>query len=78
MSDLLTPTPLADAVKRSIADALHGIPAGKRGALLVLVDGAGARVMVAAKFGDHWKVAAETAKPWHGPISGMVAIEGSW
>ena len=76
--DLVTPTPLADAVKRSIADALHAVPAGKRGALLVLADADGARVMVAGKFGDHWKVAVETSKPWHGPVSGLIAIEGSW
>jgi len=78
MSDLLTPTPLADAVKRSITDALHQVPVGKRGALLVLVDAQGARAMVAAKLGDHWKVAADTARPWEGPITGSVAIAGSW
>jgi len=78
VTDLLTPTPLADAVKRSIADALNQVPAGKRGALVVLVDAQGARAMVAAKLGDHWKVAVDTARPWHGPITGSVAIAGSW
>ena len=76
--DLITPAPIADAVKRSIADALHGIPDGKRGALLVLADERGARVMVAAKFGDHWRVAVETAKPWDGPVTASIAIAGSW
>jgi hypothetical protein len=79
VTDLLQPTPIADAVKRAIADALHAVPAGKRGALLVLVDDQGARAMVAAKFGNgRWKVAAGTAVAWHGPVSGSVAIAGAW
>jgi hypothetical protein len=71
-------TPLADAVHRSITEAFKAVPDGKRGALLVVADGYGARAMVAARFGSHWKVAAGSAVPWDGPITGVVAIEGSW
>lgn len=71
-------TPINDAVRASITDAFKAVDPGHRGALLVLVDADGARAMVAAKFGTHWKVAAETAKPWTGPVSGSVAIVGSW
>lgn len=80
MDDLLVPTrtPIADAVRESISDAFKAIPDGKRGALLVIADAHGARVMVAGKLGDNWKVAAEAARPWHGPIVGTISIEGSW
>ena len=71
-------TPISDAVKLSITDAFKAVPEGKRGALLVIADEQGARVMVAARLGEHWKVAAGTSKPWDGPVSGLVAIEGSW
>lgn len=73
-----TRTPIRDAVKQSINDAFRAVPDGRRGALLVIADEYGARAMVAAKFGDHWKVAAGGAKPWHGPVTGTAAIEGSW
>lgn len=71
-------TPIADAVKRSITEAFLAVPDGKRGALLVIADAHGARAMVAARLDDHWKVAAATEKPWHGPITGTVAIIGTW
>ena len=45
---------------------------------VIISDENGARVMVAAKLGNSWKVAAETSKPWSGPITGTVALEGSW
>jgi hypothetical protein len=71
-------TPIADAVKASINDAFRAVPDGKRGALLVIADEHGARAMVAARIGDNWKVAAEAAKPWNEPVTGTVAIVGSW
>lgn len=71
-------TPIADAVKASIADAFKAVPAGKRGALLVIADEHGARAMVAAKLGEHWKVAAEGGKPWAGPVTGTVSVIGAW
>lgn len=73
-----TRKPITDAVKASITEAFRAVPASSRSALLVLADSDGARVMVAARFGSHWKVAAETAKPWDGPVTGMVAVQGSW
>lgn len=71
-------TPIGDAVKRSIAAAFAAVPDGKRGALLVIADQHGARAMVAARLGDSWKVAAGTSKPWRGPVTAEVTIEGSW
>jgi hypothetical protein len=71
-------TPIADAVKQSIVEAFTAVPDGKRGALLVIADEHGARAMMAANLNGHWKVAAEGAKPWHGPVVGTVSIQGSW
>jgi len=70
--------PISDAVRASINDAFRAVPDGKRGALLVIADENGARAMVAAKLGSRWKVAFEAAKSWNGPITGTVALEGSW
>lgn len=78
MPDELLRTPIADSVKRLIADSLEAVPAGKRGALLVIADEQGARAMLAARLGEHWKVCAGGGVPWHGPITGQVAVMGSW
>lgn len=74
----VTRTPIADAVRQSIADSFKAIPEGKRGALLVIADTNGARAMVAANINGNWKVAAEAAKPWHGPVTATVSVIGSW
>lgn len=71
-------SPIADAVKQSIADAFSAVPDGKRGALIVVADEHGARAMLAAKIGEHWLVAAEGAKPWAGPVTGTVSVQASW
>lgn len=71
-------TPIADAVRVSIRDAFTAVPKGKRGALLVIADEHGARATVAANIGGSWRVAAGAAKPWNGPVTGTVAIIGSW
>jgi hypothetical protein len=73
-----TVTPISDAVKASINDAFRAVPDGKRGALLILADEHGARAMLAANLNGNWKVAVEGSKPWHGPVTGTVAIVGSW
>ena len=63
-----------------IADALAAIPTDKRDALLVRADANGnATATLAARYGDHWKLAAGVdyhigeKRP-----SGYVAVEGSW
>ncbi len=78
MPDAYGRTPITDSVKQAIADAFAAVPAGKRGALLILVDEQGARAMLAARLGQHWKVAAGGGATWRGPITGQVAIEASW
>lgn len=70
--------PIAPGIKNLIAESLKGIPEGKRGALVAIADESGARLHVAAKFGDNWKVAFEAGKPYHGKVEGFVAVQGSW
>lgn len=78
-SDPLGRTPIAEGMKRQIEDAFKVIPDGKRGALLVVADEQGARALVAAKLGDHWKVAAGGGVPWSGgKPSGWVGVMGAW
>ena len=69
---------IADETKRQITEALSALPEGKKGALLILVDENGARAHVAARYGEHWKVAAGAGRRWNGPITAGVAVEGSW
>jgi hypothetical protein len=71
-----TRTPISDAVKASITDAFKVVPSDKRGALLLIGDEHGARLMTAAKFGDHWKVGGGVA--YDGKVSATVAIVGAW
>jgi N-acetylglucosamine kinase-like BadF-type ATPase len=54
--DALGRTPIADGLKQQIAAELASIPEGKRGAIVFLGTGDGARMYLAAKY-DRWKVA---------------------
>lgn len=73
-------TPIADGMKQQITAAFQAVPAGKRGALLVIADEHGARAHLAAKIGDSWKVAGGAGVAWRAPQSAAyyVAVEGSW
>lgn len=66
--------PIGEAVRLSLAQ----IPDGKRGALLVVADEDGVHAMVAAQINGHWKLAVDASKPWQGPVTGLVSIEGTW
>ena len=78
MPEIFSHDALQKATHDSLDSAFKSIPDGRRGALIVLVDQDGARASVAAKIGDHWQLAAGTAKPWNGPIVGSIAVAGSW
>jgi len=69
---------ISDQVKLQIAQSLAAVPAGKKGALLVLADEHGARAMLAARLNDSWKVAMSAGSAWTGHVTGTVAVEGSW
>jgi hypothetical protein len=81
MTDHLGRPVLAEGMKRQIEAALTLIPAGKRGALIVLADAESktARAYVAARLNDHWKVAAGAGVPWDGrKPEGWVGVMGAW
>lgn len=61
-----------------MAESFAAVPDGKRGALVVIADEHGSRALLAAKLGDHWKVAAGGGADWAGPVTGTVAVVGSW
>ena len=68
---------VADQDRQRIREAFAGLSG--RGALLIIADDTGTRGHLAAKFGEHWKVAAgggfawDTKKP-----SGFIAVEATW
>jgi hypothetical protein len=77
-ADLQPRTPISDAIKASVADAFRAVPDGKNGALLVIADEHGARLHVAFKMGENWKVGAQVGKPWDDKPYGYVAVTGYW
>jgi hypothetical protein len=78
MSDLLPRTPISDAIKAAVDDAFRAVPAGKGGALLAIADDHGARLHVAFKVGENWKVGAAVGRPWQGGVEGSVGVVGYW
>lgn len=62
-----------------IREAFAQVPAGKRGALLVIADETGTRAHLAAAVGDHWKIAAGGGVSWkERKPTGYVAVEATW
>lgn len=70
--------PIAPSLKDAIAAHLAQIPDGKRGALVVVADEQGTRAHLAARINGNWNVAFEAGKPWHGPVTGQVMVQGTW
>ena len=78
MLDRMDRTPIADAVKRDMAAAFATIPDGKRAVLIAVATEDGAKVQVAAKLDDVWKVAAGGGYDWGGELHGSVMLVGEW
>jgi hypothetical protein len=70
--------PVNPRLKAMIEQAFAEVPAGKRGALLVIADDLGTRAHLAAKIGDSWKVATTAGVSWQGEASVMVGLQGVW
>ncbi len=74
---------ISDSLKRSIELATAQIEPGKRGTIVLFAD-AGDKVLkanFAAKFGDHWKVAAGAGWTWGERPDNKTAFAGiadSW
>jgi hypothetical protein len=70
---------LPNGAKEQLRAAFQAIPDGKRGALVVVANGAGGRAHVAAKINGTWKVAAGAGWDWTGKKpDAFFSIEGSW
>lgn len=75
--DPLGRPPIASAIKAAIDQAFIGVDG--RGALLIIADDQGTRAHLAAKFGEHWKVAGGGGVAWADKKpTGFVAIEATW
>lgn len=77
--DPLGRTPIAAGMKAQIEAEFAALPQNKRGAILVIANERGATAHLAAKFGDHWKVAAGAGFAWHERRpSGWASVEFAW
>lgn len=76
MSDPFSP----DALHAALAQAMQGsiVPDGKQTALVVGLDGTGARAVIASRIGEHWEVSGGI--DWHagGDFSAGARIVASW
>jgi hypothetical protein len=77
--DLTGPRPtIAEPIKQAIRDAFAVVPEGKSSALLAIVDTHGARLHVAWKVNQTWKVGGQVGIPFGGKAYGSVSIEAAW
>lgn len=79
MPDALGRPEVGQTIKDAISTAFAVVPEGKRGALLVIATEDGARAHLAAKIGNHWRVAAGAGWVWETrDVGAFVAISGVW
>ena len=77
-NDILGRPPVSEPIKQAIRDAFAIVPEGKHSALIGIVDESGARMMLAHKINDTWKVGGVVDVPFGGKVTGYVAVEASW
>lgn len=70
--------PISELAKAQIREMFQVVPEGRRSAVVSIVDEHGARLHVASRLGEHWKVGGVVGVPWGERPSGSVAIEASW
>lgn len=70
--------PIAEPIRNAIRDAFAEVPDGKSSAVLAIVDPNGARLHVAWKVNDTWKVGAVVGVPKGGKPFGYVTVEAVW
>jgi hypothetical protein len=73
---------LSPDLKKAASAAFSTIPDGKKGTIVLVADKGSDTIQahVAAKIGDHWKVAAGAGWEWgkKEPDTVFVAVGGSW
>lgn len=69
---------ISDAMRQKVRDAFAVVPEGKTGALVAIVDANGARLHLAHKINDHWRVGGVVGRPWGGKFEGHVSVEAAW
>lgn len=73
------PGALTASIQKSIEQALEtAVPPGKRAAVVAVADPTGVKLGVAARLGDHWKLAGDVERDWSGAVTGSVGVAGSW
>jgi hypothetical protein len=78
MSDPTTPGPIFQSAQRALSEALAEVPAGRRGAIVVVAHENDVEAAVYFRGGEHWEFggsvkAAQDQKP-----SGQVAVRFTW
>lgn len=71
---------VGDETKAKITQAFSILDPGRRGAVLLIMDDRDVlRGHLAARYGDHWKVAGGVGVPWKGwKPAGWVGVEYAW
>ena len=69
---------VSEPIRAAIRDAFAVVPEGKTSAILAIVDNNGARMHVAVKVNDNWKVGGALYVDKKGKPEGYVAVEASW
>lgn len=69
---------ISEPIRAAIRDAFAVVPEGKTSAILGIVDTNGARVHIAVKVNNTWKVGGALTVSRDGKPDGYVAVEASW
>lgn len=78
-TDDLGRQPISNWMRAKIDQELSGLPKDKRGAVIVVANEQGATAHLAARIGDHWKVAAGGGFRWdERRPTGEVSVEFAW
>lgn len=88
MAEILTSPELPTTVRpfplktlsKQLDDRLAQLPPDAKGAVIAAADMDGARMVVAAKVGEHWSFAGELKHDWKGsrPLEGSVEVRFAW
>lgn len=78
VSDPFDRPEISEPIRQAIREAFAIVPEGKSSAVLAIVDTHGARLHVAWKVNDTWKVGGVVGVPLGGKPYGSVAVEASW